>query len=180
MNDNKRKSFYIWIVIILILGYFNIPQWLLCYVRQSFTVYPVNALIFNADVFNDKDNILPDNFAVFENFGNDKESQVTIKRFNNNLKAEIHGVAYNTNNINILSNYEDYYNLDIKTEIKESSFLNEKYFLVYSFKAEIPVKEGINKITIEINDKKHKKKEINYYLTINQVNENVKEKGINL
>lgn len=181
LNKNQKESLIVIVAIIAILVYSNLLQWLLCYVRQSFFDYPVNALIFNAEVYNDKDNILPDAIADFENFGNDKEAKVIIKRLNNDLKIIVNGVAYNTNEINILANYEDAITQQIKVDTKSSNFLRDKYFLDYHFKAELPVWEGMNMIIIELKDKQSKTKEIKYYLDIQQISERPNNiKGINL
>ena len=88
MNTKQKESIIVIVAIIAILIYSNLVQWLLCYVRQSLFNYQVNALIFNAEVYNDKDNILPDAIADFENFGNDKETKVIIKRLNNDIKRK--------------------------------------------------------------------------------------------
>ena len=181
MNTYQKESLLVIIVLAAILVYSNLPQWLLCYVRQSLYEYPVNALIFNAAVYNDRDNILPDAIADFENFGNDKESKVIIKRLNNDLKIEVNGVAYNTNKINILVNYEDAYSQKIKVDTRSSNFLRDKYFLDYYFNAELPAREGLNMIIIELKDKHNKTKEIKYFLDIQQTKESPENvKGITL
>lgn len=181
MNTKQKESIIVIVAIIAILIYSNLVQWLLCYVRQSLFNYQVNALIFNAEVYNDKDNILPDAIADFENFGNDKETKVIIKRLNNDLKIAVNGVAYNTKEVNILANYEDAISQEIKVNIKSSNFLRDKYFLDYNFRAELPVWEGMNMIIIELKDKQNKTKEIKYFLDIQQTNERPnKIEGINL
>jgi hypothetical protein len=78
-------------------------------------------------------------------------------------------------------NYEDAYSQKIKVATRSSNFLRDKYFLDYYFNAELPAREGLNMIIIELKDKHNKTKEIKYFLDIQQTKESPENiKGINL
>ncbi len=157
MDKDTKQSLALWIIIILVLSYFNIPQWLLCYPRESFILRPsvdgyINSIIFLADK---EQKETEDIRKLF-----DDDAKVIIdspKKITQDSFAVIQGISCDSNNISISFNNEPVTDFVIEVDRKRSNAFRPTNYLIYNFRAKLSnFKTGENVVKLKVTHKKLK------------------------